>query len=69
MPLGRLREAERLTHEALDPCAQREMFAFQLLRIAFPHFMANRSKRAFVRPSAVGGKPLDPEGPEQGLQL
>ena len=67
--LSGLREADRLAHQALDPCAQREMFAFQLLRIAFPHFMANRSKMAFVRPPAVGVKPLDSEGPEQGLQL
>ena len=53
VPLGGLREADRLAHQALDPCAQREMFTFQLLRITFPHFMEQGIEMALVHPPAV----------------
>ena len=49
--------------------SQRQMLAFQLLRIAFPHFMASTSKMALVRPPAIGVKPLDPKRDKQRVQL
>lgn len=64
-----LRETECSSGEALNARPQRQMLAFQLLRIAFPHFMASTSKMALVRPPALGVKTLDPEGHEQCLQL
>ena len=63
-----LRETQCSSSQALDSRAQRQTFAFQLLRIAFLYFMASTSQMALVRPPAIGVKPLDPEGHEQCLQ-
>ena len=45
-----LRETNRLAHQALDPRAQRQMFAFQLLRVAFPYFMIMGVYMSLIRP-------------------
>jgi hypothetical protein len=45
-----LRETNRLAHQALDPRAQRQMFAFQLLRVAFPYFMIRGVQMSLIRP-------------------
>jgi hypothetical protein len=53
MHLHGLRETDCSSGEALDACPQCQMLAFQLLRIAFAHFMASMSKMALVRPPAI----------------
>ena len=67
--LGGLREADRLAYKAFDPCAQRQMFAFQLLGIVFPHCMERGIEMALVRAPAIRVKASNPERREQGLQL
>ena len=67
--LHRLRETDCSSGETLEARPQCEVLTFQLLRIAFAHFMACKSKMALVRSPPIGVKALDPERYEQRLQF
>ena len=67
--LGGLREVDCLAYQALDPCAQCQMFTLQLLGMVFAHFMAHGIKMALVRTPAIRVKAGDPKRREQRLQL
>ena len=67
-PYG-LRKADRLAHQALDPRAQRQMFALQLLGMVFPHFMKLGRQMPLVSTPAIGVKARDPKRYKQRFQL
>jgi hypothetical protein len=64
-----LRKTDCLADQALDARPQRHLFAFQVLRIAFPHFMESGVQMPRVRPPAIGVKAPDPKRHAQRLQL
>ncbi len=61
-------ETERVARQALDSRAQREVLAFQLLRVARADFMERGIEMALVRAPAIGRKAGDAKGFQQGLQ-
>ena len=67
--LGGLREADRLAHQALDPCAQRQMVAFQLLGMVFPHSVERGIKMALVCAPTLGVKAGDPKRDRERFQF
>ena len=69
MQLRGLRETDCSSGQALDSRAQRQMFAFQLLCIPFPHFMARGIQMSLVRSPAISIKARNPKRHEQGFQL
>jgi hypothetical protein len=69
VPLHGLRDTACSSGEALDARPQRQMLTFQLLRIAFAHFMASRSKVALVRSPPIRVKAPDPKRHEPRFQL
>ena len=60
-----LREADRLAHQARDPRAQRQLFAFQLLGMGFPHFLESGRQMPLVSTPALGVKACDPQRDKQ----
>ena len=62
-------EKQMVSGQALEPRAQRQMFAFQLLGIMFPNFMTLGSQMPLVRSPAIGVKVRDPKRHEQRFQL
>ena len=69
MHLGRLGKAERFAREPLDTRAQRQMFPFNLLRVAFARDMSFRGQLPRVRSPVVSEEPCDPKGFQPGLEL
>jgi hypothetical protein len=66
---GGFRQANSFSHYAFDPGAEREMFAFQLLRRVFSSFMQLGSHMSLVRSPAIGVQAPDPKRHEQRLQF
>ncbi len=64
-----LREADGFAYQALDPCTQRQMFAFQLLGMVFPHYMERGIKMALVCAPAIGVKAGDPKRYQERFQF
>ena len=53
MHLGQAGKADRLTHEAFDPGAQREVLALDLLRVALARLVLIRIKMTRIRAPRV----------------
>src|ERR1041385_6287 len=69
VPLDGLREADGFAHQALEPRAQRQMLALQLLGMVFPHFMESRRHMPLVRTPAIGIKAGDAKRNKPRFQL
>ena len=67
--LGRLGKADRFAREPLDTRAQRQMFPFNLLRVAFARYMSFGGQMPGVRPPVIGEEACDPKGLQQGVEL
>ena len=57
-----------LACEPLDARAQRYMFPFNLLRIAFARNMSFSSQMSAIRPPMIGKEPRDAKGLQQGFE-
>ena len=55
--------------QALDPCPQREMFAFDLLRVGFANGMGSRGEMPLIDPRPIRVEVLQAKGFEEFLQL
>ena len=65
----RLGETKCFARQALYSGAQREMFAFNLLRVAFAHGVSSRWKVTVVDSGRIGIKVLQPKRLQHLLQL
>ena len=63
------RKTDSSSHQSFDARAQRQMFAFQLLRVAFPYFMIMGVQMSLIRPPAIGVKTCNPKRHEQRFEL
>ena len=57
-----LGEAESLAREALDARTQRQMLAFELLRIVFANLVLPWVSVALIRAPAIGEVAINPKG-------
>jgi len=59
MHLGGFRKTDGLPYQAFDPCTQRRVFAFDLLRILFPNRVLVMIDMTIVGTPSVGVKARD----------
>ena len=69
MHLGRAGKADRLTHEAFDPGAQREVLPLYFLRVALARLVCIRIEMTRVRTPIVRIIPRDAKRFQQSLEL
>ena len=69
MHLGRAGKANRLTHEACDPGAQRQVLALDLLRVALARWVRIRIEMTRVRAPRVCRIPREAKRFSQSLEL
>jgi hypothetical protein len=69
MHLDRLGKTNGFTHQTLDARPQRQMLAFNLLRIAFPRDMGFGGQMPCVRPPMISEEAGDPKGLQKAFQF
>ena len=68
MHLGGLRKTDGLPYQTFDPCTQRGVFAFDLLRILFPNRVLVMIDMAIVGTSPVGVQACDAKWLQECLE-
>ena len=69
MHLDRLRKADRLTHQAFNPGAQRQMLPLDLLRVALARLVLIGIEVTCVSAPIVRIMPFDAKRCQQGFEL
>ena len=63
----RLGETDCFSRQAFDPCPQRQMFTFDLLRVDFTHGVGSGGQVSLIDSSCIGVKMDQPKRLEEGF--